>query len=138
MWIFVYSTTKYHCTVEASSIHWIGEKKTGRKRGQIMASSPILRRAEDVEQCFHFSSFSNDDAENEEPRCLPISWFCCSLAYLNIISKIKRWPMWNPWWPHLFVWIYLPPNCLSYQNMNGTMLSHIVWVRFIVHHCYLK
>ena len=38
-------------------------KKTGRKRGQIMASSPILRRAEDVEQCFHFSSFSNDASD---------------------------------------------------------------------------
>ena len=28
-----------------------------------MASSPILRRAEDVEQCFHFSSFSNDASD---------------------------------------------------------------------------
>ena len=32
----------------------------------------------------------------------------------------------------------LLPNCLRYQNMNGTMLSQIVWNMFLANHCLPK
>ena len=33
---------------------------------------------------------------------------------------------------------FLLSDCLRYQNMNGTILSQIVWVMFLPHHCLPK